>query len=168
MLSQLLKTPILIPTDFSEASLQLVNEALKSGIDPSKIHVIYVLQPFSPAAPASVRQTTTDQQRIENVQNTFWKKHQKKLYRDINFQVVKGDDISEEIMNYATRKNIGTVIIASHGYKGLTHWLKGSIAEKLVVNSSLPVLVIPRQETQNNYYDAKIIEKLERIFQELS
>lgn len=34
------------------------------------------------------------------------------------------------------------IVMSSHGYSGLAHWLRGSVAEKVAHNASVPVLVV--------------------------
>jgi universal stress protein A len=47
----------------------------------------------------------------------------------------------EEIVNAAKERDL--VIIATHGRRGLAHVVMGSVAERVVRHSTVPVLVVP-------------------------
>jgi nucleotide-binding universal stress UspA family protein len=60
-----------------------------------------------------------------------------------NFQkkIVSGDPAAE-ILKIIESEGIGLVIMATHGRKGLEHTIMGSVAENVVKNLPIPVLVI--------------------------
>jgi len=47
-----------------------------------------------------------------------------------------------EIVDYARAEDIDLIVIATHGRTGLTHMVMGSVAEKIVRFSPVPVLTI--------------------------
>jgi nucleotide-binding universal stress UspA family protein len=51
--------------------------------------------------------------------------------------------IADEITLYARTRNIGLIILGSHGRTGFKHLVLGSVAEKVVRLASCPVLVVP-------------------------
>jgi len=54
----------------------------------------------------------------------------------------------EEIIKVARERGVDLIIIATHGYTGLEHFLLGSTTERVVRVSPCPVLVV-RQEEQD-------------------
>jgi len=52
----------------------------------------------------------------------------------------KGIDY-EEIIKYSQEKKIDIIVIATHGRTGILHTLLGSVAEKVIRYSKIPVLV---------------------------
>ena len=56
--------------------------------------------------------------------------------------LVRQGDILEEILKVIEQKEIGTVVMASHGRTGVSHLLLGSIAEKVIRSASCPVYVV--------------------------
>jgi universal stress protein A len=48
----------------------------------------------------------------------------------------------KEIVNYARSEDIDLIVIASHGRTGLSHMVMGSVAERVVRFSPIPVLTI--------------------------
>jgi universal stress protein A len=49
---------------------------------------------------------------------------------------------AEEILNYVDQHEIDLIVIGTHGRRGLSHMLLGSVAEKLVRIATCPVLTV--------------------------
>jgi nucleotide-binding universal stress UspA family protein len=63
------------------------------------------------------------------------------------FHYEAGIHPADAILTFIEDNDVEMVVIASHGYSGLTRWLLGSITEKIVRSSSVPVMVVPVRET---------------------
>lgn len=55
---------------------------------------------------------------------------------------IKAGDVAREITRAAGRKRAKLLAIASHGHTGMTKWVFGSIAQKVVQASKVPVLLV--------------------------
>lgn len=55
--------------------------------------------------------------------------------------VVKSQSPHKAIIDAATRRKCDAVFIASHGHRGLTGLVLGSVTQKVLVNCEIPVLV---------------------------
>jgi nucleotide-binding universal stress UspA family protein len=49
---------------------------------------------------------------------------------------------SDEILNYTEKNQVDLIIMSTHGSSGLTRWAFGSVADKVIRHSPVPVLVI--------------------------
>ena len=49
---------------------------------------------------------------------------------------------ADEIINYANENNVDLIIMASHGRAGVSRWAYGSVADKVLRSSCVPVLLI--------------------------
>ena len=58
--------------------------------------------------------------------------------------IVEGSP-GEEIVRHGSQANADIIVIGSVGRTGLDKFLLGSVAEKVVRNSKIPVLTIPRE-----------------------
>jgi nucleotide-binding universal stress UspA family protein len=58
--------------------------------------------------------------------------------------IVEGSP-GEEIVRSGSQANAGVIVIGSVGRTGLDKFLLGSVAEKVVRNSKIPVLTVPRE-----------------------
>ena len=49
---------------------------------------------------------------------------------------------ADEILNYAEQKQVDLIVMSTHGKSGISRWWSGSVAEKVVSQSLIPVLVV--------------------------
>ena len=63
----------------------------------------------------------------------------------IQTAVVAGS-VAETIIDYADEHQVDLIVMASHGRSGLSRWLYGSIAEKVLHGANCATLVIPKKE----------------------
>ena len=137
---------ILFPVDLSEVSLKIVpyvqEIASKFG---SEVHLVFVARILQHFTSIYVPHPSVRDFEGELVQGA-----EKKLkeFVDEHFQgvspkekVVLGD-AAEEILNYVRSEGIDLVIMGTHGRKGLEKIVFGSVAERVLHKSPVPVLTI--------------------------
>ncbi len=56
-------------------------------------------------------------------------------------EVVTGHAV-EEILGYARQKGIDLIIMSTHGHTGMRHWALGSVADKVLQASPVPLLLV--------------------------
>ena len=56
--------------------------------------------------------------------------------------VVSGEP-AEVILDYVKKKPVDLIVMSTHGRTGVTRWLLGGVAERVIRYSVVPVLVIP-------------------------
>jgi len=62
-------------------------------------------------------------------------------------------DPAEEILNYAEKNDIDLIIMATHGRSGVRRWIIGSVADKVLRASKVPVWLVRAVVTQEIVYD---------------
>jgi nucleotide-binding universal stress UspA family protein len=55
---------------------------------------------------------------------------------------------ADDILNYATKNKVDLIIMSTHGRSGISRWLFGSVAEKVIRHSTVPVLISPPRGTR--------------------
>ncbi len=58
-------------------------------------------------------------------------------------RAVSGANAAEGIVEFADSNLVSMIIMSTHGRSGLSRWLLGSVAAKVVRHSPVPVLLIP-------------------------
>ncbi len=53
---------------------------------------------------------------------------------------------ADAILDYSQSNDIDLIIMSTHGRSGVSKWLIGSVAEKVLKSSSVPVLLVPALE----------------------
>ena len=59
----------------------------------------------------------------------------------VHAEVIVGR-VTEGLADYAERSDIDLFIMATHGRSGITRWVMGSVAEKLLRSASVPVFMV--------------------------
>jgi universal stress protein A len=141
---------ILVPTDFSESS----EKALKEAIDVaakyhSKIYVLHVIDKAVQqcAADYCIPAEVMEQFEKESV-NSSQKKMKEEVANlagskavEIDFDIKKGVPF-DEILKEQDERGIDLIIMATHGRTGLSKFMLGSVADKVLKKATAPVLLV--------------------------
>lgn len=138
---------ILLPTDFSKISLTAAEYAVELAKEyNAKLHLLNVLEKTPPIL--AIRSLDLSREKIIESIDADAKSQlaectkKVKKFGDVDIIPVirKGVDY-EEIIKYSKEKKIDIIVIATHGRTGILHTLLGSVAEKVIRYSKIPVLV---------------------------
>ena len=140
-MSWLKKKSVLIPLDFSELSYQAISPAREYVENISSLKVIHVLTSLNQEYPLAMEDTLEDEKRKQRVQDFLHDKLSEMGYEGINIKVAVGDP-STKIVDYAEEIEADLIIMPSHGRKGVSLFLLGSVAERVVRLSHCPVLIL--------------------------
>ena len=143
---------ILFPTDFSSTAEHALKYALTFASEhKAKLYVIHVIvNPDSPVeageegesvAPPSFEKMEARAKKA--IQQLIPERYMKEL--EIENIIVRGTPL-KAILECAKKYNIDLITMASHGRKGISHMLMGSLAEKVVQMAPCPVLTIKHPE----------------------
>jgi nucleotide-binding universal stress UspA family protein len=61
-----------------------------------------------------------------------------------DYLLISGDDAAEALVDFAGGEGVRMVVMATHGRSGFERWKLGSITERVVRHSPVPVTVIPK------------------------
>lgn len=83
--------------------------------------------------PKEFMTTPKAEDRIEAFLRESWpSKYTKKVYNDYT--------VEEGIVNYASERSTDVIVMATHGYTGISRWFNNSLTESVINHSKLPVL----------------------------
>jgi universal stress protein A len=74
-------------------------------------------------------------------------------------KIVRRGDPSKEIVTFAQDEKMDLIIISTHGRTGLSHVLLGSVAERVVRHSLVPVLTVKPLTIQNQIMEEEDIDE---------
>lgn len=60
--------------------------------------------------------------------------------------VTSGGFPADAILDTASAEDVDLIVVASHGRSGMTRWMLGSVAEKVVRVADVPVTVVPARD----------------------
>ena len=137
---------ILVPHDFSPHAAGALKVAAQLAGSKGRILVLHVVVPFTPVTdipPAGISSYISPDELISGAERQLESAVRKALPRGsgvrVDTRVVIGDPY-QRIMQ-ATR-GMDAVVMSTAGRTGLSHLLIGSVAEKVVRHSPIPVLTL--------------------------
>ncbi|WP_151753562.1 universal stress protein [Acinetobacter soli] len=141
---------IMVPVDGSSTSLTAIQHAAKLATTyQSTVTVIYVLtiDPFINIEYInSAHQVENDalKQTREIIKTIVDEAKQKFLTFgiDANTVIIEGQDVHKEIIKASEEHAVDLIVIGSHGRTGIRKLVLGSVTQKLLGETSLPVLVV--------------------------
>ncbi len=74
---------------------------------------------------------------------------QKKLTKVPHEIFVASGNAGPEILNFVAARQIDLIVMGTHGYTGVKHLLLGSVAERVVRESPVPVLTVHPKSTES-------------------
>jgi universal stress protein A len=139
---------ILCPYDFSEFSDEAVHYAVKMGDEDTEITIISIVELFYNNYPEGI--IYFDQMTQAHSKEALIKYVEKlqNHYPNLKFKYVleMDNDAVKIILDYHKKNKSDLIVIASHGRKGLTRILMGSVAESIFRDALCPVLLIRKEE----------------------
>jgi nucleotide-binding universal stress UspA family protein len=149
---------ILVPLDSSElaeCSLTQVKRTASTGGD-SEVILLRVVEPISAndaAAWAQAGYMITD---VQNKNKDKAREYLSQIARRLTnegvtarAEVIEGR-AAESIIDYAVQNKIDLIIVSTHGKSGISRFAFGSVADKIVHHSPVPVLVVSPPGCRSN------------------
>ena len=122
---------IVITSDFSDKSLKSYHSILEiASLFESQVSLVWVDTNLS-------EDEDDPEMYVENIKEAI-----QHYYKGISrLDVLQNDKIEETILQYAKDNNADLIAMATHGRKGLSRLIMGSLSENLVNRSPIPVMV---------------------------
>lgn len=138
---------ILVPTDGSEGSRRAVDHAIDiAATYDAMLHVLFVVDTRS--LPADVDAGLiydalegTGREAVDEVTRQA-------VAADVDVEAsLATGSVHRAILDYAAEHDVDLVVMGTHGRTGLDRYLLGSVAEKVVRLSPVPVMTVRTDET---------------------
>ncbi|MUV56856.1 universal stress protein [Halogeometricum sp. CBA1124] len=130
---------ILIPTDGSQGAEAALEHAIDIATQwEATLHALYVVD-FRVARSGPLREALRDEGReaLRDVEVTGTQ-----AGLSVVTEIAEGNP-HEEILEYVSERGIDVVVVGSHGRSGIDRLVVGSVAERVVRLSPVPVLTVP-------------------------
>lgn len=147
---------ITVPLDGSPLAEQALNIAAPLAQEAgATLHLVRVAETYNDdvwtdsafLTTPVVKETLEQFERLENEARDYLTTIAARLKQEsvrVTWKVLSGDP-GRELLDYAKRGRPDLVVITTHGRGGLSRWFYGSIADKLLTASEVPVLLIRAQ-----------------------
>jgi nucleotide-binding universal stress UspA family protein len=136
---------ILVPLDGSELAECVLPhvQAAASGSDRGKVVLLRIVEPLPAGTPPAVDFEVVQKAGVREAEK-YLARIQAKLSKEgfnVEVEVLTGRP-AETITDFVQREKVDLVALATHGRSGISRWVFGSVADKLVRSLSVPVLLI--------------------------
>ena len=141
---------ILVPLDGSELAECVLPhvEAIAKGCGVQNVIFLRVVEDFQAYSGGDYIPSEEDIRRINTESRTAADNYLEQLvsrvaYRGVNVQsqVITGKT-AESIVDYATKNKVDLIIIATPGRSGVSRWIWGSVADRILRSACVPVLMV--------------------------
>jgi nucleotide-binding universal stress UspA family protein len=142
---------ILVPLDGSELAECVLPhvEAIAKGCKAGSVIFLRVAEPIDMRGGTSSMFTEEEIKRINSQHQAAAEEYLGQLVNRVSFkgvnvkaEVITGKAAAEAIADYATKNKVDLIIIATHGRSGVSRWVWGSVAERILHSARVPVLMV--------------------------
>jgi nucleotide-binding universal stress UspA family protein len=137
---------ILVPLDGSELSKEALDHAEKLAKTFNAEILLFQVVPFMPiyGSPELVTPLIIDEKQKEAAERylTNLAEEMKKRGHKVTSMVRIGQQVAVEIIDFAKESGADLIVMCTHGRSGITRWVVGSVAHKVLTRASTPILLI--------------------------
>jgi len=137
---------ILVPLDGSELAKKALDEAEKLASCFGAEVILFEVVPFMPiyGSPELVTPLIVDEKQKEAAERylvNLSEELEKKGFKT-NAVVRTGQQVAVEIIDFAKESGANLIVMCTHGRSGISRWVLGSVALKVLTRAETPILLI--------------------------
>jgi nucleotide-binding universal stress UspA family protein len=140
---------ILVPLDGSDLAECVLPhaEAIALGCSAGEIRLVRVIESVALPAPESPMDEQ-ERQRIESSNIAYAEEYLSKVVNRLGQKGITSKSevlfgkVAETLADYAEANKIALIIISTHGRSGLSRWVWGSVTDRLLRSTSVPIMVV--------------------------
>ena len=137
---------ILVPLDGSELAKKALDEAEKLANCFGAEIVLFEVVPFMPiyGSPELVTSLIVDEKQKEAAEKYLvnLSEELKKKGFKATAVVRTGQQVAVEIIDFAKESGANLIVMCTHGRSGISRWVLGSVALKVLTRAETPILLI--------------------------
>jgi nucleotide-binding universal stress UspA family protein len=137
---------ILVPLDGSELAKKALDHAEKLAKTFDAEIILFQVVPFMPiyGSPELVTPLIIDEKQKEAAERYLagLTDEMKKQGHKVSSMVKTGQQVAVEIIDFAKEIGADLIVMSTHGRSGITRWVLGSVAHKVLTRAETPILLI--------------------------
>lgn len=137
---------ILVPLDGSELAEKALDHAEKLAETFGAEIILLQVVPFMPiyGAPELMTPFIVDEKQKEVAERylTNLSEELKKRGFKATATVKTGQQVAVEIIDFAKESGVDLIVMCTHGRSGITRWVLGSVAHKVLTRAETPILLV--------------------------
>jgi nucleotide-binding universal stress UspA family protein len=140
---------IMVPLDGSQLAECVLPhvEALAKASQVQEVVFVRVLEPFRQAGGDYII-SEKEIARLDAEYKAVAEKYLKELVGRVRLDGISTrwtlitGGVAESLADFATQNNVDLIVIATHGRSGVSRWVWGSVADRILRSSCVPVLMV--------------------------
>jgi len=146
---------VLVPLDGSPLAEQGLQYAERLVGKAGKVTLLMVVElplvypmvsPSPPILPGEIEDYETHRKKQLLKSQEYLNLIAKKLsVGEIEHKIVDAADPAEIIVEIAEEKQVDAIVMSTHGRRGLSRWLMGSVTQKVIQAAHCPIFIIPNR-----------------------
>lgn len=143
---------ILVPLDGSKLAECVLPHvtAIAAGCGIEKVVLLKVIEPVPPETPPAADFDAIQKDSVKTAKKYLAKTKAKLTKGGLNVETkVLLGKAADTITDFTQSNKMDLIAIATHGRSGISRWIFGSVADKVVRSSSMPVLLIKPEGGQS-------------------
>ena len=141
---------IMVPLDGSELAECVLPhvEAFIEGFKACKVVFVRVVEPLTMSFRDHSVLMAKELEETESARKSSAEDYLKRVVTrlkhegaELHSEVIVGK-IEDRLADYAEDNDVDLILIATHGRSGVTRWVMGSVADKILRSSNVPVLMV--------------------------
>ena len=141
---------ILVPLDGSELAKRALDQAEKLAKAFDSEIVLFQVVPFMPiyGSPELVTPLIVDEKQKESAERYLLDlvEDLRKEGFKVTSMVKTGQQVAVEIIDFAKEREVDLIVMCTHGRSGITRWVLGSVALKVLTRAETPILLLRSKE----------------------
>ena len=141
---------IMVPLDGSKLAECVLPhlEIIARGCNAKKVTFVRVVEPLHLYGGTESRFSSEERQRLEATTVDTARSYLNQLVKQLKYNRVKvqsevlSGKVADELADYANKNEVDLIIISTHGRSGVSRWVWGSVADRILRSACVPVLVV--------------------------
>jgi nucleotide-binding universal stress UspA family protein len=141
---------IMVPLDGSELAECVLPhvETIAKGCQANSVMFVRVVEPVYFPTGGDIAMSEKDRKEMESGQRSMAEDYMTGLVGRLQYDGVGVQSelifgrAAESLAEYATKNEVDLIIIATHGRSGISRWVWGSVAERILRSACVPVLMV--------------------------
>ena len=140
---------ILVPLDGSELAKKALDHAEELAKTYGAEIILFEVIPLMPiyGSPELMTPLIVDEKQKEAAERdlTNLAEEMKTRGHKVTAIVRTGQQVAAEIIDFAKQNGVDLIIMCTHGRSGITRWVLGSVAHKVLTRAETPILLVHLQ-----------------------
>lgn len=129
---------ILVPLDGSEIAESILPQMKDMALAHQAEVILLRVLPATGVLPSVAKKEVTE---ARNYLSAVEKRLQEQRV-NARFTIRHGEDAATEITDYAEVNDVDLIAMSTHGQSGVSRWIFGSVAEKVLRGTNKPILLV--------------------------